>query len=74
MEAPREGNALCVGSCSNYLITLRMSGSHRATQIFIAAVKSLQLLADDIIQYPTVNQSLPKFPDLGAIIRWVTQN
>lgn len=73
-EAPGEGNSLRVSACSSYLITLRMSGSHRATQIFISAVKSLQLLADDVIQYPTVNQSLPKFPDLGAIIRWVAQN
>lgn len=40
-EAPGEGNSLRVSACSNYLITLRMSGSHRATQIFISAVKSL---------------------------------
>lgn len=51
-----------------------MSGSHQVTQLFVAAVKSLQLLADYVIQDSTINQSLPKFPNLGAIIRWMAQN
>lgn len=58
-----------------YLIdTHAWPGSYQVTQLFISTVEHLQFLTDDIIEDPSIDQSLAKFPNLGAIVRWMSQN
>lgn len=48
--------------------------SYQVTQFLIAGIESLQFFTDDIIKNPSINQCLPKFPNLGSIISWMTQD
>lgn len=47
--------------------------SYQATQCFISTVESLQFLTYQLIHYSTINESLAKFLDLGAIMGWMLQ-
>lgn len=48
--------------------------SYQVTQFLIAGIESFQFFTDDIIKNPSINQCLPKFPNLGSIISWMTQD
>lgn len=50
------------------------SNSYQVTQFLVASIESLQFFTDDIIKNPSINQCLPKFPNLGSIISWMTQD
>lgn len=48
--------------------------SYQVTQFLIAGIESFQFFTDDVIKNPSINQRLPKFPNLGSIISRVTQD
>lgn len=48
--------------------------SYQAIQFFKSTVESIQFLSDYIIKDPSINESLAKFLDLGAVIHWMLQN
>lgn len=63
-----------VPSHKHLVCTHARPSSYQVTQFFISTVESLQFLTDYVIEDPSINQSLAKFPNLGAIIRWMSQN
>lgn len=61
-------------SHKHLIYTHARPSSYQMTQFFISTVESLQFLTDYVIKDTSINESLAKFLDLGAIIRWMSQN